>query len=347
LSGRSGSSPTGLGGYASGTLSGALTRRFHAYLVAALPAPFGRTVMLNYIWETSAVIPDGRVVSLHNVIDTPAGKEFEPRVWLVSFRLEGGAAGLDLRRRRSANREASLDGAHAEHHAHSYHLLSTKPVRLELRPLVAFRLHEAPVNHPGRGAVRRECARRSLRAGAGWRPAALRMFLYGRGEGVHHHARIVRERDLCPRAQSRIRVLRKLWTPGYFRFQLKPDAPGTLVASTESWETVSAVDPVWLPQAEEHRRRRLVANARPPDGFAGELMLAAESVRDHPCGPRRGIGPRPRQGDEVRTVIAGYHWFTDWGRDTMISLEGLTLCTARQRERATSCARSDTTSATG
>jgi predicted glycogen debranching enzyme len=37
-------------------------------------------------------------------------------------------------------------------------------------------------------------------------------------------------------------------------------------------------------------------------------------------------------GDEVRTVIAGYHWFTDWGRDTMISLEGLTLCTGRQRE---------------
>ena len=32
-------------------------------------------------------------------------------------------------------------------------------------------------------------------------------------------------------------------------------------------------------------------------------------------------------GDEVRTVIAGYHWFTDWGRDTMISLEGLTLST--------------------
>src|SRR5207253_694063 len=37
-------------------------------------------------------------------------------------------------------------------------------------------------------------------------------------------------------------------------------------------------------------------------------------------------------GDEIRTVIAGYHWFTDWGRDTMISLEGLTLVTGRTRE---------------
>src|ERR1044072_4880815 len=37
-------------------------------------------------------------------------------------------------------------------------------------------------------------------------------------------------------------------------------------------------------------------------------------------------------GDEVRSVIAGYHWFTDWGRDTMISLEGLTLTTGRHVE---------------
>src|SRR5918997_3169373 len=37
-------------------------------------------------------------------------------------------------------------------------------------------------------------------------------------------------------------------------------------------------------------------------------------------------------GEEVRSVIAGYHWFTDWGRDTMISLEGLTCTTGRHRE---------------
>src|SRR5438874_3118542 len=64
----------GLGGYASGTLSGALTRRYHAYLVAALPTPFGRTVMLNYIWERIRYA-DGRAVSLHNMIETPGGRE--------------------------------------------------------------------------------------------------------------------------------------------------------------------------------------------------------------------------------------------------------------------------------
>src|SRR5205814_9142311 len=39
-------------------------------------------------------------------------------------------------------------------------------------------------------------------------------------------------------------------------------------------------------------------------------------------------------GQDTRSVIAGYHWFTDWGRDTMISLEGLTLATGRTREAA-------------
>lgn len=50
----------GLGGYASGTLAGVVTRRYHGLLVAALPAPLGRTVMLNHISER-LIMPDGRV----------------------------------------------------------------------------------------------------------------------------------------------------------------------------------------------------------------------------------------------------------------------------------------------
>src|SRR6186997_1275278 len=55
----------GLGGYASGTISGALTRRYHGLLIAALPTPFGRTMMFNYVWERLRW-PDGRVTSLHS-----------------------------------------------------------------------------------------------------------------------------------------------------------------------------------------------------------------------------------------------------------------------------------------
>ena len=61
-------------------------------------------------------------------------------------------------------------------------------------------------------------------------------------------------------------------------------------------------------------------------------MLAADQFIITPAGRVEDAARARAAGDEVRTVIAGYHWFTDWGRDTMISLEGLTLCTGRRRE---------------
>jgi predicted glycogen debranching enzyme len=125
-----------------------------------------------------------------------------------------------------------------------------------------------------------------------------------------------------------------LWTPGYFRLRLAPDAPGTLVASTESWETIGALNPEELPSADRRRRKRLLESAKgvPQVGAAAELVLAADQFIITPAGRSEEAARARAAGDEVRTVIAGYHWFTDWGRDTMISLEGLTLCTGRQRE---------------
>jgi predicted glycogen debranching enzyme len=66
--------------------------------------------------------------------------------------------------------------------------------------------------------------------------------------------------------------------------------------------------------------------------MAAELVLAADQFIITPAGRIEEAARARAMGDEVRTVIAGYHWFTDWGRDTMISLEGLTLCTGRHRE---------------
>src|SRR6187200_3383058 len=168
----------GLGGYASGTLSGALTRRYHAYLVAALPTPFGRTVMLNYIWERIRY-PNGRVVSLHNLIDTPGGKEFAAARWLSSFRLEEGLPvwTFDVANIRIEKR---ILMPHLQNTTHvSYRLLSSEPVRLELRPLVAFRLHEAPVNHPVAAPYALHAYGDQFEIVPGGDLPPLRMFLYG------------------------------------------------------------------------------------------------------------------------------------------------------------------------
>src|SRR5690606_13739922 len=78
----------GLGGYASGTIAGALTRRYHGLLVAALPAPLGRTVMLNHLWEVAelddgTLLPFGATESA-SALEAPAGEH------LSGFRLEAG-----------------------------------------------------------------------------------------------------------------------------------------------------------------------------------------------------------------------------------------------------------------
>ncbi|HJT80210.1 MAG TPA: amylo-alpha-1,6-glucosidase, partial [Chthoniobacterales bacterium] len=66
--------------------------------------------------------------------------------------------------------------------------------------------------------------------------------------------------------------------------------------------------------------------------FAAELTFASDQFVITPAGRFEEAARAHAAGDEVRTVIAGYHWFTDWGRDTMISLEGLTLTTGRWLE---------------
>jgi predicted glycogen debranching enzyme len=95
---------------------------------------------------------------------------------------------------------------------------------------------------------------------------------------------------------------------------------------------VAALSPEGAALAEIERRRRLLGIANVPDDFAAELVLAADQYLVQPAGRVEERTRARASGDEVRTVIAGYHWFTDWGRDTMISLEGLTLATHRYRE---------------
>src|SRR4030095_125417 len=123
----------------------------------------------------------------------------------------------------------------------------------------------------------------------------------------------------------------ELWSPGYWSADLTADTSTTLVASTEGWDTIGALLPEQAAAAERERRERL-----PPGGAAAPRVRggggdAAGVVLSPPT--RREAAARARAtGGEVRSIIAGYHWFTDWGRDTMISLEGLSCTTGRHVE---------------
>jgi predicted glycogen debranching enzyme len=125
-----------------------------------------------------------------------------------------------------------------------------------------------------------------------------------------------------------------LWSPGYFHAILTKERPVSLVASVESWPTILAMTATQALNNAQTRRKRLIHAAVPAaiKGPSAELVLAADQFVITPVGREQDTARAFSAGDEVRTVIAGYHWFTDWGRDTMISLEGLTLCTGRVAE---------------
>jgi predicted glycogen debranching enzyme len=107
-----------------------------------------------------------------------------------------------------------------------------------------------------------------------------------------------------------------------------------LAGSTEDWDIMNVLTPVQAWQAEEDRRERLLHQSTPATrkGLAAELVFAADQFVITPAGRAEEAARAHAFGDEVRTIIAGYHWFTDWGRDTMISLEGLTIATGRVLE---------------
>ena len=324
----------GLGGYASGTVAGVITRRYHGLLIAALPAPLGRTVMLSHLSERLR-LPDGREILVGGEERVGGALELHGAQHLTEFRLEDG---LPVWRYEfeGAAIERILLMPHLQNTVHvTYRLVrGDGPVRVKLRPSMHFRPHESPVSEPLAESYRFSAVGERCELNGPPEIPPLRMCLFGNRQAFTCEGRIVREL-LYRLEQSRgYEAAGDLWSPGYFRADLAEGHDVTLVASTEDWQTVYALPPEDALQIERGRRRRLIDAAHPAarDGIAAELVLAADQFVIRPAGRAADAARAQAEGDDVRTVIAGYHWFTDWGRDTMISLEGLTLTTGRQIE---------------
>jgi predicted glycogen debranching enzyme len=324
----------GLGGYASGTVSGAITRRYHGVLIAALPAPLGRVVMLSHLAEQVRIEGQRRELTLKERVGDSL--DAEGAGYLVEFRLE---AGLPVWR-------YDVDGVILEkrlfltHMQNTVHLLyelidGADRVEIALRPSVNFRPQETPVSEP-LGSPYEFLAvgdhhQISLH-GSSLPP--LRLRLHADDAAFTLKERRIDEVLYQVEESRGYQARGDLWSPGYYRFALGRASRAALVASTEPWEIVEVLDAGQALGSELVRRRRLIAQAVPEarTGLPAELVMAADQFIITPAGRMDETARARAQGDEVRTVIAGYHWFTDWGRDTMISLEGLTLVPGRQVE---------------
>jgi predicted glycogen debranching enzyme len=324
----------GLGGYSSGTVLGVITRRYHGVLVAALRNPLGRTVMLNHLIER--VVPgEGTIVRLGGeehvgrTLDVPSAR------YLSDFRLEAGLPVWEYAVGRATIERRVVMPYRQNTVVVMYRMLAAEaPIQLELQPAVHFRGYESPVHaelSPGYKLA--TDGGQYVISGPGPEPP-VRLQLHGPDAALRlAEGRL--DEVLYRLEESRgYEFTGALWTPGCFTLTLSPGESVAIVASTESPEVMSALTPEEALRAELERRRRLVAAAAPAarDGVGAELVLAADQFVITPAGRVADTARAWAVGDEVRTVIAGYHWFTDWGRDTMISLEGLTLATGRFRE---------------
>jgi predicted glycogen debranching enzyme len=326
----------GLGGYASGTISGAVTWRYHGLLIAALPAPAGRTTMLNHL-EEGIYSADRRLVVFGGAEPAVAG---EPggRNFLTEFRLEQQ---LPVWRYEvhGAVIEKRLLMPYLQNTVHITFTLLEGPENLflELRPSVRFKPFEGDVGaaHAGDYEVRAVGQRFEIDVRNDAFPP-LRLCVQGAAARFIHEGGALREIYYVRDAERGYESRGALWTPGYFSVPFRRGVPVTLVASTETWHTIDALEPEAAQETERARRQRLrrIADPRAHTGLAAELVLAADNFIISPAGRIRDAARARAAGDELRSVIAGYHWFTDWGRDTMISLEGLALTTGRHHEAA-------------
>src|SRR5215471_14803948 len=229
----------GLGGYASATISGVVTWRYHGLLIAALPA--GRVVVFNHLAE-HLWLPDGRLVQIGGEETSQSEDVLAYGHFITEFRLENQ---MPVWRYEvdEVVLEKSLVVLHGQNTVHvTYRVLSRHaPLRLELCPSIHFRGHEHSVSE----AIRRDYVfsaqngRYEVSAGDSFPP--LRMVVQGDSTTFTHDGGRKWEIFYQKDADRGYDARGTLWSPGFFSVVVHNDSAATLIASTEQWGTMLAL----------------------------------------------------------------------------------------------------------
>ncbi len=321
----------GLGSFASGTLSGAVSRRYHGLLTVATHPPVGRMHLVSKVAEV-LVTPEGTFELDTNCFAgsvEPTGYQYLSSAEaspVPTFHYQVGGYLLRKRVFMIHTKQAT---------AVTYELLEAPgPCRIQLRPMFTFRdfhslthqnealdptaLRPGPAEilfrpYPGVPALHVYHGSLPFEASAGWQ------------QNLHLQAE---ERRGLPCVEDH-------WTPGMFACELDPGGRRGLIFSTEPLQT-EPDDPEVVSLS-----RQKSSASMGPDPFL--LFEAEQTRREGLAGPHQGKGGLLEalagssshfivSRGEGSSIIAGYPWFEDWSRDTFISLPGLTLMMDRTDE---------------
>lgn len=296
----------GLGGYASSTVLGLNTRRYHGLLVVARTPPVERMVLLSRVEE--ALLVGGRRHDLGT--NLYAGGVVHPRGFerAVSFELDPlPTLTLEVEGGRLSRTVARIHGEPGAAVVYVYQ--GPQPAALELRPLLACRDHHALQRE--NGAVRRDVARVGEDVVMAPYEGCPPLHLRAPGAEWGGPACWYRAFEYAREGERGFDSTEDLWSPGLLRVTLRPGQPWGLLA----WAgPIPERRPA--PAAAAAERARLRALTGGSEGLLGRLRVAADAFL-------------VRRGEAGGSVIAGYPWFADWGRDTMIALPGLCLAEGR------------------
>jgi predicted glycogen debranching enzyme len=292
----------GLGGFASSTIIGLNTRRYHGLLTAATKPPVGRIVMLSKLEETLLI--DGKRYELsanqYPGVVHPRGFDLQ-----TSFRLDPfpsftfEVAGVRLQK--------SIFMIQGENSTVIQYTVAgnfSNSIKLEVRPLIAFRDYHS-TTHENAGLnpkIETGPGRISIQP---YSDLPVLHFAHHRAE-VDANGFWYRNFQYQIEQERGLDFAEDLFSPFALTFDLKLNANPGIIASTNQHD---------IDQVETYLANELARRSSHESSLVVQLNNAADQFIV--------------QRDRCKTVIAGYHWFSDWGRDTMIALPGLMLTTGK------------------
>ena len=306
------------GSYVSGTALGCNTRRYHGLLIAALQPPVKRIVTLSNLLETVQVEQANYELANFEFSDRlhPQGFRF-----LKEFRQDAGIHfRYELPENLTVEKSIYLD------HEHDLVIVSyefdgpARPVRLSIMPLLAMRdFHSLQSSSASLTTEHTDdtVTARSLDPNGPALHLTCRQAAFQRGPDWWYSVHYRQDRQ---RGQD---DYEDVWAPGVFQAEI--NVPGAIHLAVEATSALQRpgpiqVEPRELKQNLHKRRQGLLIQAEASDAEEESLVTAA----DHFVVQRR-----MNETHDSATILAGFHWFADWGRDTFIALPGLLLSTGR------------------
>lgn len=315
----------GIGGFAMGTVAGLLTRRYHGLLVAALKPPLGRTLLLAKLDED--VKYDGRQFALFANRWADGALEEEGLRYLEQFRLEGTTPvwTYALSDALLQKRVWMEPGANTTYVQYRYER-GSGPLELYAKAVANHRdYHHTTILNDWQPQI--ESSGRVLRVAMfeGATPLTLRAVSGDVWPDFTWYEDYFLSAE---EARGQNDVVEDHVYLGVLGATLQPGDSFTIVASagSQAVDEISAdpdIDAAWRRRV-DHERGLLRSAARVSAPAPAQLVLAADQFIVH-----RGTAADHERNPDGLTILAGYPWFSDWGRDTMISLPGLTLSTGR------------------